>query len=155
MMAQRCTCVVLFCVWGTLCQLVRVAALQSPDGETGCSNVKGQLSAWCLISLSYSCTDVLYATLSFAPAGVHSGAAGWTEQLNTLSGQDHMQERSVHLCTYRQANNLINRALFCIHVCTVYYAKNCSHVHTYTVYCYWTLRGENKMEHQLNQLQTI
>ena len=42
---------------------------------------------------------MLYATLSFAPAGVHSGAAGWTEQLNTLSGQDHMQERSVYLCT--------------------------------------------------------
>ena len=28
--------------------------------------------------------------VSFAPAGVHSGAAGWTEQLNTLSGRDHM-----------------------------------------------------------------
>ena len=57
-----------------LCMYLKIAI----DGETGGSNEKGQLSARCLISLSYSCTDVLYATLSFAPAGVHSGAAGWT-----------------------------------------------------------------------------
>ena len=137
------------------------------DGETGCSNVKGQLSARCLISLSCSCTDVLYATLSFAPAGVHSGAAGWTEQLNTLNGRDHMQESSVYLCTciiykltilhepYTTIYTILsvdravytymyNRALFCMHVCTVYYVTNlftCASImyHTiYTVYCHWT-----------------
>ena len=32
---------------------------------------------------------------------------GLHEQLNTLSGRDHMQEKSVYLCTYRlyKANN--------------------------------------------------
>ena len=103
---------------------------------------------------------MLYATLSFAPAGVHSGAAGWTEQLNTLSGRDHMQERNVYLCAYRlykltilHGPYMTNPALFCIHAYTVYYVK-CEIVHTCIHYIphipyryHWTINGIKHMQY--------